>query len=138
MRRPPLHHAARGKGNNMKEIEPLINALIDLINSSKNLVVEQSPEIVRQWIKWGFWEDIGWVIFCAVLLVFVFPMLKWCRRNREEIFDGPGFMITHILIGVYAFFSFLGFLSNAIELVQISVAPKVWLIEHVISLAKSK
>lgn len=136
-----------------KEISALDQTIIDAINSSgalikdgiegtvkvtKNLadvVSTQVPDIVEQLLLWKLSEAIFYFVICLVLFVLAVRYLM-SLKNKQISEDS-----SHIPLGILSItsspFSFLGAIHYASDILYISIAPKVWLLEYITNLTKS-
>lgn len=120
----------------------------DAVRKSVDFVSEQAPDVVREFCVWRFWESVimaGFYIGLAVVLFFLFRYLS--KKAAEAVkkcdsYDAGGFEFLTVLllalsIIVPCLFLGVGGLSNVKNAVQVKVAPKVYIIEYVVDLAKS-
>ena len=118
--------------------EKLQTALADAINKAitgvqqgGEFVLDQAPEVVQQFLRWKFYENMGdgflWLVAAIVLLGL---LVKWHRHSRNFDIDveGPYFFV-HGILGLPALFAAVAAYQNFLYCLQIYVAPKVYLIE---------
>ncbi len=76
----------------------------------------------------GTWFFSFLCIFTALGFLFGFC----CKKEAKEGDWGPGIFIS----ALFSVASFAGVVSHASEVLQIWIAPKVWLVEYAAGLAK--
>lgn len=104
----------------------LYDASKSAIVSGIDLVKTQAPELVTEFIKWKFTEAIVRIVFGIALLIVGGYIIK----RMYNSYDVPLVIVAGIFpttIGVLV----VGF--NIMTAIQIWVAPKVYLIEYVVS-----
>ncbi|MFH5804724.1 hypothetical protein [Alienimonas sp. DA493] len=113
--------------------------------AGEDFLAEQAPLVVEEYLRWGWWEAalssglygaglavaacVAWVIAPVIKKLLNTPILE----QKESDFS------TALLGGMFALIvglpSALCLTSALFELVQITVAPRVWLIERLADLA---
>jgi uncharacterized protein YacL len=121
----------------MKELEPLINQAVDLIKGSKEFVLSQAPDFIRQFVIYSYLSTLGWLVFSSICLAFVVKCAFYLRKNWDEIDDvGCVFGTTGVIVG--GFLAVLAAVSNLNDLALIHFAPKVYIVTHLASCLKGQ
>ena len=110
---------------------------LEVAEKTGNFVVEQAPDLIQQLIVWKTCEYIFWIL---ISIAFLFSIYKWYKSAMKRYDDLDNFIdeteflafftysITVILIlGIALFHGFF-------NLLQILLAPKIWLIEYATNL----
>jgi hypothetical protein len=116
------------------------------INKIEDFAVNEIPPFIHEYITWKFYENLFpitlYVLFLLILTLVVYkfinPFWKWAFKSSKDngdpiYFMGPG--ITTFLITVVVLFAFP--YDNIKNCIQITVAPKVYLLEQVTNIIKS-
>jgi len=119
-----------------KASDALIN-MIDITVKSMSDVVEfgkqQIPEVIHQLLMWEMAKGIiGFsvgVIFAIVTVIF---FRKACQWYQEDSSNAPAHIGTAVLLVI----SSILLIDNIMIIVQIWVAPKLYLLEYAASLIK--
>jgi len=94
---------------------------------------EQSPLAVQELFKWKIAEYWFWVLFGVMFLVLGFALLTIWKKAKKDLKPYDYDDVCGWIIG--ASFSWaVGLtiiLCHAYYLIQISVAPRIWLIEYI-------
>ena len=105
-----------------------------------DLIKEQAPELVEQLLLFKLLSSSFNALLClAYLVCFCTIMVKtfWSKAmdegSRENVL-----IIGGILGGIGAAFSSVGFISESTEVIQILVAPKIFLLEYLAQLTGVK
>lgn len=111
----------------MNNTDKLIDYLISNIESAKGFVAEQAPDVARQILEYGFWDNlmyltIGAVLFTLFFIIFVRIYLSKEMSGEEKF--GIGFFV---LLAI--FFCSLAISFNVSSLIKIKTAPKLYVIE---------
>ena len=101
------------------------------VKTSKDFVAEQAPLYIQELLAWNFWISlIYWCISLALLYLPIYTIIRllrgkftWkdedCTKEPILIFGG----LIFLFIGAPTFF-------NNLDWFQITVAPRVWLVEY--------
>lgn len=121
----------------MKELEPLINQAVDLIKGSKEFVLDQAPDFIRQFVIYSYLNTLGWLVFSSICLAVVLKFAFYLRKNWDELEDIQRFFgSAGATVG--AFLALLAFVSNINDLALIRFAPKVYIVTHLASCLKGQ
>jgi hypothetical protein len=118
--------------------EILVKA-INAATQGAEFLKEQIPDVVRQLLLWTFWHDV--IVALVWLFLLVLFWILWSKnllKNAKEEYAKRGFddwciaALVPGLIGAFAsiFVISQGIVANALEALQIAIAPKVWLLEY--------
>jgi hypothetical protein len=111
--------------------EKALGKALEYIERTESFVTEQAPLLVQEILAWGFAENLIyagiWTVLCLGLSYGLYRLIKvLCHEGGdEEDFVIPVVIIgggTNILLWVVAF-------SYILEVVKISVAPRLYLLE---------
>lgn len=111
----------------MNESANLIQELTNILKDSKEFVVAQAPDVLQQLISFTFTLDLVWTIIAGLLFVlFVAGFIyNWLEDNEGSV--------VICAIASIVFFILLGIASS--ELIEVTRAPKVFLLEKLVSLS---
>jgi hypothetical protein len=108
--------------------EQLINDLLTSLRSTKEFVLAQAPDVVKQILTWNLWVHLIWIIFGFAVGLFGVIFFGHLRKSKREGCD-ERFMCGIAQLAFCIAFAVI-FMSNIFEVVQILVAPKLYLIEY--------
>lgn len=106
------------------------------IASSIDMVKSQAPELVTEFLKWKFTEASIWCVFGIILVVIgIYGTYKGIKMagTDYELLQPPVIMfggVVPLTIGI------IMFASHIFDVVQIYVAPKIYLIEYIVNVVK--
>lgn len=116
----------------------------EAIHKSIDFVGEQAPDVIRQFLTWRFtyaaiWATI-WVFVSGIIFFFAYKLRRYQdKASTHASGDNPSehnvvvfFKWVFILIACAPLLFGVG--TNAFEMAKIKVAPKVYIIEYVVSL----
>jgi hypothetical protein len=128
----------------MASTDELKNQALQIaINSfleAKSFVLSQAPDVVQQLLLWNIWLRVSLLIGFTVFLVVGTLTFNKLNKKLFEI-DDDGFLpFVHTILFLGAT---VGILTSSIfkiipELIQLIVAPKIWLLEYAAHLAGIK
>lgn len=116
----------------------------DLAIEGGKLVAEQVPDIAVQYITFGrAYLTLKVVLALALVVICIFTMIRVSIQNSLNLKDAPGqdwhfFRILTLLVcAVLCIFSAIAFMVNIREMMFVWFAPKMWLIQEIVHLARS-
>ena len=120
--------------------ENIQNWIIDQANNITNWASAEIPSFIQEFLAWNFYSGLINISICSIILGAVVWLFIKFRKQLLEMFDdcnpimlfiGTGIGIAFILLPVAIY-------NNAKEVVQIKVAPKVYLVEKAAMMFKRK
>ncbi len=94
-----------------------------------------APDLFHQWMIWNFWSSIaGMAIFIILIAVIGFFINKSKMNKWWIVEDSEGLII--IVWGFFIIIGLGGFFINLATAIEITIAPKLWILEHIKNLIK--
>jgi len=136
----------------LKTLQIMLQNTLEVANKTGKFIITQAPDLIRQFYTWSIANDIFWIVvwgFIGLVLI-TLPRL-WREKNIDYIKENPEYykkiFKNYFLVhrnnedfGAAVFFTFLGLLTmfltlaiNLYDLLYLIVAPKLYLIEHILS-----
>lgn len=113
----------------MKELEPVIQQIIDIIKSTQAFTLAQAPEFIRQFIRLNFWTDIFQITIPIILITLIIKFRSKITDYHEE---WPIVMVFVIIA-----FLTICFIVGSCDLFELEIAPKVWIVENLRDILKN-
>lgn len=122
-----------------KALAEFVKATLTGLQQGKDFALSQAPDLIQQLLRWKFWQ----YTLCCVLdmlvivlaLVFV-PRLVEAQQTRDSYdFPLPGALAG--VLGILGLVVIVAFMIDGANLVELCVAPKVWLLEWALQMVKS-
>lgn len=112
----------------------LVQNLSTILSQTKNFVSDQAPDVIQQYISWGIAKySMGCFLGLILLISGIWFIRKAFKINDEEAAAGMGiFGFSSTVAGIIITS------TNIYSLVQIWIAPKIWLIEQASEIMKGK
>lgn len=103
---------------------------LETLKDTKDFVLEQAPLVVQELYAWHLTSSIIWVVVTAIVLGILVPKMieffKDYEYDLEEDKEGWGvFLVITNLVSI-AIFTY-----NLFKMLQILIAPKLYLIEYI-------
>ena len=114
--------------------ENLNNALVELINSAlvaKDFVLGELPEVINQLLLWKAVENGVMAVMFIIPAFLLFKTAKYYWKTEK--YDKE---IPTLLFGCLGLIPTIGVVVSILTVLQIWIAPKVYLIEYAAQLAK--
>ena len=129
-----------------KQLARVIEKSIELAEKTGDFVIEQGGELLEEFYRWHLWSNAVTLVFCvlsAVLIIVVFfkvgikhdennPVIN--NYDRVVLFGNEYhlvFIILYSVLGSICFvFSIAEVIFSIYRILQILVAPKLYLLEH--------
>lgn len=114
----------------VKMIDFTVQSMNDVIEFSK----QQIPDVIHQLLMWKATNAGVWMIFGIIFLVLAF---MWGKKVNKWIAEDPDAIPAHIPTLILLVIGGYNFIDNLLTILQIVVAPKIYLIEYASDLIKS-
>ncbi|RTK98591.1 MAG: hypothetical protein EKK57_11375 [Proteobacteria bacterium] len=99
---------------------------------------EQAPQVVYEFLKWKMMEAIVYLVVGVVAIVIIgyvtYKFVKWMKK-RNDYSPSPALIIPFFLLPTIIFSCII---PKTLNVIKISVAPRVYLIEYAADLYKGK
>lgn len=116
------------------------NWIIEQASNVTNWANAEVPLVIQEFLIWNFYSGLINIVGILVFLGIVFSLCIKFKKNIIETFKYDDFLTAVIsIITIFcAIFSTVGLFSNVKDIIQIKVAPKVYLVEKAAELIKQK
>lgn len=118
----------------MKELEPLINQLTEIIKGTKDFTLSQAPDFVRQYLIKSMTEAIAGIVLSVPIFIGSVFLFKYGMAGLKEYEDEAS--VCLLVSGSAICFSFIVVCVNIHDLLIIWLAPKVWIVENMVKMMK--
>ena len=117
-------------------LNKFLATMLELLQDAKGFMEKEIPLICQEILKYNFYKSIIESAICTVLLLIViYGTVKLYKFTvKQDAANEPGPLIVGIPLTVCLFF---GVVCNALDAVQIALAPRLYLIEYFTHLIKS-
>lgn len=115
----------------VKMIDFSIQSASDVVEFSK----QQIPQVIHELLMWRATNAAIWMLVGIVILIGMWKAFKAINKCVKDTGEDDNY-IMHIGTAMLAIIGLGFFLPNLLELLQILVAPKVYLIEYSADLIK--
>ena len=117
-----------------KAIAAVLNRALEGANAAGDFLKEKLPDVLQQLLLWNIWKhSLVVALYLTVMVLSVLLIRKAWKENWDEAVAA---FVTFVGIFACVIFSLI-MISSLFELVQLLVAPKVWLLEYAANLLKS-
>ena len=118
--------------------EQMLLDMIQSVNTAKEFVIEQTPEVITQLLYWKFTiSAIGFVIPLLIAGIWWYWFNRFQKVKKEMGYRDEEFCeITLLLTGLVVTLLLVIFTACNWEWLQILIAPKFFLLEYAASLVK--
>lgn len=110
--------------NTDEALGKLIEKGIEVAEQTGKFVIDQAPDLIKEFYMWQLWSNIAMVILMTIT---GFILYKVSKKFTEDFDDDPIRYLFHILFLLFPVI--LGVVS-AYKVFYILVAPKLFLIEY--------
>ena len=118
-----------------EELQQRLKKYMDFIESSVketgDFVIEQSPLVIQEFLSWYFYSHLFFLIVSVVFgLIFIsiaFYALKGPIINDNDDVD----IIATIAVCIFSIISILSILYNSYNLIKVTVAPRLVILEKI-------
>ena len=117
----------------MKMLDITIQTMSDVVDFGK----QQIPDVIHQLLMWNMAKAGVWLFIGVLVIVLGFIAVRKVAIAAEDDCDGAG-IVVWIFGSIFTLLFGLGFVvTNTLDILQIWIAPKVYLIEYAADMIKS-
>ncbi|PHM46007.1 hypothetical protein Xmau_00400 [Xenorhabdus mauleonii] len=117
--------------NTDKVLAELVNKALSGMDGLVDFGKDQLPTVIEQLMLWQLW--VTSLLFILFLTLALLAGYTWKKAIESNIYNEGGiYIVLFVVVCVLGFIS----LRCAFTVIQIVVAPKVWLIEYAASLIR--
>lgn len=120
-----------------QQLAEILKKGLEAAEKTGNFVVEQAPDLIQQLIVWKTCE---YIFLILISIAFLFSIYKWYKSamkrydDLDNFIDEPEVLVFSIYsIAVILIFG-IALFQSFFNLIQILLAPKIWLIEYAANL----
>lgn len=119
----------------------LATELLKIVKNTKDFVVEQAPDVVRQLVQWKIYENTLCILFAGgfiAMCVWALLKLKAKVEAKDSRYDwnDPECGMPAIMLIIGGLTLTVWLCDSAFELVKVGFAPKIFLLEYLAKLVK--
>lgn len=119
-----------------EEILNNLSGLIEYVKQGADFVKEQAPLYVQEMINYGIWTSV----FETLLYFFIAIFLIWCivklYKSIEEEEDAKEYAPIFLVLGIGVIIMLVVTSISFETLIQAVVAPRVYVVEKLMSICK--
>jgi hypothetical protein len=116
------------------KLTSILNWVEETAKQAEGFVVEQTPLYIQELLAWNFWNSlIVFSIGVALLIILAICLKKIFNSNLDFWDNHPEKALPLAIIAVISLFVGPPLTISNLEWIQITVAPRVWLVEYVAS-----
>lgn len=116
-------------------LNKFFQTMLDILQDAKSFMEKEIPLVCQEILKYNLYKSVIYSSLCGIAMsltiYFSYKLFKFVAK------DSPGDEAIPIFIGGFvSVFLLIGTISNALEAIQIIVAPRIYLIEYFANLVK--
>ena len=122
--------------------DQLQNKLVEVIgdiqsnaSQAKFVILDQIPDVVHQWMIYELYKSSVWISIAILGFISTALLLRAVRKQTDWVRDSKTLAYIYIILGCFIYTSM--FFINIQDAIQIILAPKVWMIEHMQTVMKT-
>ncbi len=122
--------------NSLKIVNGSVQSFVEGLKEVKNFTMAQAPDVAKEYLEWKFYQNllqaslgIGFFILCLSIMLFISYRVSYHRMDSTALVFWV-FMFIPLLIMIPT-------MDCIMQCVQIKVAPKIYLIQHLVELVKT-
>lgn len=143
-----VEKVVNGSAETIEIVNSALKGLLTEAGKLKDFTIEQLPDVVTQFLQWRFYMHLAECILPTILLAIisycVYRGYKYGMSASKDYEKGTVFYANEgYCVGFwimapfsYAFGLLVFFVNINLKWLQIFIAPKIYLIEYVVSIAK--
>jgi hypothetical protein len=122
-----------------KALAEFVRLLTTTAQQGSDFAIAQVPSLLQQLLRWSFYSALIWVAVGAAMVVTcwrIWPHVYQHYKRSNDFEVSPSAATFATVIG--AVVGCLLMITNAMDALQITIAPKVWLLEWALAHAHGK
>lgn len=116
--------------NLQQAMAEIIQASLSAVETAKNFLSEQIPDVIQQLLLWHFTASLIYFVCGILMLVTVVVANYKAFKYMKADDDDNALLIMMLSAGGGAVLAVLGFAALNLKWLQIWIAPKIFLIEY--------
>ena len=122
-------------------VEEVVTYTVSMLKESKGFVKEQIPLVVREFMVWRMSQAIFWASIWIIIATIGFFAASRAKRAIKSDWSSDDRVTTVVIANIVKwvispFILIVGVGTNVFEIIYITVAPRVYLIENLVHLLK--
>ena len=117
-----------------KALSKAITKGLELAEKTGQFVIDQAPDLLKEFYDWNMYSDIFWIILWSILLLINIIIVMIIKRviKKNSNYDYEDFIGTYVFLAILSVISVLGLIIMMYDLIYLLNAPKLYLIDHFI------
>lgn len=121
-----------------EELIAKLNAAVDKVGQwvqdAEAFAREQAPIVVQEVLAWGWWHHAilasAFLLGAIICWVATWVIFRWANNSLDSVDEPVAKILSSVFIGGGSAGFLVGVVANIITMAQISVAPRVYLLEQ--------
>ena len=109
-----------------EQLSVILEKSLSIAEKSGEFIIEQAPLLLQEFYQW---HTVSHIMGSLLFLLTLIPFIIFYKKADFEYMDGF-YEIMSVLFGIFSFITIITSIVNIYELVFITVAPKLYLIEY--------
>jgi hypothetical protein len=109
------------------QISQILAQIMTSVGEVKDFSVQQLPDIAQQYISYGFWVSIFWIVLGVIGAVVGGWFFVWSLKRILRT-ENDGYIPVIVCSSAVGLVSTIAFFDNIHNLILVTTAPKVWFI----------
>mgnify|MGYP003632525740 CR=1 FL=1 len=110
-----------------EQLSIILEKSLNIAEKSGEFIIEQAPLLLQEFYKWHTASHImGSLLFLLTLIPFIIFYKKADWSSGSDVFSE----VASVVLGIVSLFTIIASMVNIYQLVFITVAPKLYLIEY--------
>lgn len=124
----------------MEISKELAKELLGTLTSTKDFILDQAPDVVRQLLLWELWSSIFFGSIFLLVLIFsaiLIYKMHYVANETGVSYSKQESAFTFMLVGGASLLTgVVGACFQSYDIIKVLVAPKIFLIEYLTNLLK--
>ena len=127
-----------------QSLSTFVKDSIESLTTTKEFCVEQAPDLIQQILAWKFWQSVSvlliWTVIVIGYIIYYRYVLRTCKKTKEEQnarssyhndpYETPFFICSSMIGAFLGLIYIIVVCVNLYTILQIWIAPKIFLIEY--------
>lgn len=111
-----------------------LDSVLLFVKEGMALAKTEVPIVINELLAWGLWSSVVWLVIGVLLLgIGIFFVVLGIKESRKNSYSDAD-IFYFILSLIFSAAGIITSISHTLNIIQINVAPRVYLIEKISTL----
>lgn len=115
------------------KLKELVLKGIEIAEQTGKFVIDQAPELLQEFYAWAFYGNLFWIILGCLIIIGTILLHVFVDDDNYDYSYEDFILFAKVSSAIISCIMFFVVIICTYELVQLAVAPKLYLIEYLLN-----